>query len=465
MPIAFCIRKILFLPLAYCAVEPRFLATNPVERKGDKIMPKYIAKNSSSRITAVAFILFFTISLCFAGIPKPRASAESFNAEVSAQEIVDAMTVGINIGNQLDCCDNEHTGLETETLWGNPKITSDLVDALVEKGFKTIRLPVTWYPHVDENNIIDSAWLARVAEVVKYTYGKGVFVILNSHHDNDFYDIAGINNGTTTLEVSCAKMTALWTQIAKYFKDYGERLLFEVMNEPRDTSSDKQWLGGVQSDYPIINALNKAAVDAIRATGGNNQKRFLMTPTYCAAISDKPMKGYVKPNNDDRIIVALHTYSNQIFSNYNLIVQTMIKGQIDKAYDYFVSKGTPVVIDEMGWFKNSEIAEEQRVKWAKDFASYAKKKGITCLRWDDNGDFVMYNRHEMRWAHEREAEALIEGATNPNGVSVQTTFDWWIALCIFAFILLPLGTVALVVFLVLRRKKKNTFDEKRKIKQ
>lgn len=402
---------------------------------------------------ATLFAVLFA-GLMLASVPQKASAAVTFDTGITAQEIVDDMTVGINIGNSLDCEGTPEDGADTETLWGNPRISEEYIDALVEKGFKTIRIPVTWGSHVDEAGMVDPAWMDRVFEVVDYTYSKGVYVILNSHHDNAFYDLAGINAGTTTLEASCRKMELLWTQISERSESYGERLLFEVMNEPRDTSSDKQWTGGTEKDYVLINALNLASVNAIRATGGNNMYRFIMTPTYCAAMSAAPMKGYEKPNGDDRIIVSLHTYSNQVFEKYNLIVRILARTQIDRAYDYFVSKGTPVVIDEMGWFKNTEIAEKERVKWAKDFTSYAKEKGITCLRWDDNGDFQMFDRRAMTWTHEAEADALIEGAMYPKTVSVTPTFDWWMALCVFAFIILPLAVIALVVFLVVRHQKK-----------
>jgi endoglucanase len=70
---------------------------------------------------------------------------------------------------------------------------------------------------------------------------------------------------------SAKKQKALWTQIATYFQDYGEQLLFAGCNE-------------VHADYGTPSTENIEVhisyiytfVDAVRATGGNNPYRNLI---------------------------------------------------------------------------------------------------------------------------------------------------------------------------------------------
>ena len=50
-----------------------------------------------------------------------------------------------------------------ETLWGNPVTTREMIEKVVAAGFTAIRIPVTWYPQVDEDLTIDPAWMDRVA--------------------------------------------------------------------------------------------------------------------------------------------------------------------------------------------------------------------------------------------------------------------------------------------------------------
>ena len=110
---------------------------------------------------------------------------ESDAAELTAFEITEDMKIGWNYGNSLDATTGtSHAGLETETAWGNPKATQEMVDALKAKGFNTIRIPTTWFQHLDENNKIDAEWMARVHEVVDYCIKDDMYVILNVHHEN-----------------------------------------------------------------------------------------------------------------------------------------------------------------------------------------------------------------------------------------------------------------------------------------
>ena len=60
--------------------------------------------------------------------------------------------IGWNLGNTLDSVDFRQEGSVEyyETLWGNPITTKQMIDAVKEAGFKAVRVPVTWYDHVDE---------------------------------------------------------------------------------------------------------------------------------------------------------------------------------------------------------------------------------------------------------------------------------------------------------------------------
>ena len=114
---------------------------------------------------------------------------------MTAFEITENMKVGWNLGNTLDAkaggidaqgnsYDYDHAGLETETCWGCPEANQQLFDALKAKGFNTVRIPTTWFQHLDDNDNIDPEWMARVHQVVDYAYKNDMYVILNLHHEN-----------------------------------------------------------------------------------------------------------------------------------------------------------------------------------------------------------------------------------------------------------------------------------------
>ena len=154
----------------------------------------------------------------------------------SASQIVEAMNIGWNLGNALDSYNTGAEGLETETGWGNPKTTKDMVRSVKAAGFNTIRIPVTWGEHMNGNTIQD-AWMSRVQEVVDYAYDEGLFVIIDVHHD----DYIWITPNNAEYPEDSEKLKAIWTQISERFKDYGDKLIFETMNEPRMTGHTYEW--------------------------------------------------------------------------------------------------------------------------------------------------------------------------------------------------------------------------------
>ena len=113
----------------------------------------------------------------------------TFDNSKQSGKLMTEMGLGWNLGNSFDAHNgNGNEGLSSETSWGNPKVTNAMIDKLVAKGFKTIRIPVTWHNHlIDNQYTIDPQWMLRVKTVVDYCIKKGLFVILNVHHDNSDY--------------------------------------------------------------------------------------------------------------------------------------------------------------------------------------------------------------------------------------------------------------------------------------
>ena len=62
--------------------------------------------------------------------------------DISSAELVSGMKIGWNLGNTLDATGG--VGVDSERSWGNPKTTQEMIDAILDKGFNVIRIPVTW---------------------------------------------------------------------------------------------------------------------------------------------------------------------------------------------------------------------------------------------------------------------------------------------------------------------------------
>lgn len=104
----------------------------------------------------------------------------------------------------------------------------------------------------------------RACTVVTDALDAGLFVIINSHHDNDIY-MPRPDNEQHGMEY----LTAIWKQIAERFRNANQRLIFQTMNEPRVVGSSYEW--SVDPKNPdcmaaleVVNSLNQAALNAIR---------------------------------------------------------------------------------------------------------------------------------------------------------------------------------------------------------
>ena len=365
----------------------------------------------------LSFILSFLMAMTiFIGLDLGDINAQALSGDTlknaDTEAILEDMGLGWNLGNSLDATGG--SGLDTETSWSNPKTTQALIDKVKSLGFNTVRVPVSWGKHVSgDNYTIDSAWLARVKEVVDYCYKNDMYVILNIHHDTKSSESAsgaGYYPRSSAYSSSEKFVTSVWSQMAEYFKDYDYHLIFETLNEPRLIGTGYEWWfskwnipSEVKDAIDCINKLNQKAVDTIRDTGSNNRGRLIMCPGYDASIDGATVSGFKLPTdisgNKNRIAVSVHAYSpynfamnidtsNGATSTYSSSIKDELKNLFSTLKSNFRDKGIPVVIGEFGSTDKNNTAE--RVKWATDYTALAKKNNIPCVLWDNNA-FAVYN--------------------------------------------------------------------------
>ncbi|MCQ2490318.1 MAG: cellulase family glycosylhydrolase [Ruminococcus sp.] len=328
---------------------------------------------------------------------KPAASADT--GFRSSAEIVNSINVGWNLGNTLDSYNTGKTGINTETGWGNLKTTEEMIEGVRSAGFNAIRIPVTWDEHIDGDKI-QTEWLERVKEVVDYAYNIDMYVILNMHHD----DYLWFGPSDSEYAGDSAKLKKIWEQISAEFKDYGDRLLFEGMNEPRTVGSSAEWTGGTPDERRIINKYEQDFVDTVRKSGGNNSERTLIITSYAASAEDIAINDVVVPN-DSHIIISLHYYAPWKFADgENTSFGSSEKSELDSRFaklkSKFVSSGTPVIIGEFGCVAVADDAT--RADYYKYYISAAKAQGIKCFVWDNGirtgkDGFGIYDRGTQKW--------------------------------------------------------------------
>ena len=384
----------------------------------------------------------------------PAEAEATFN--LSALEFSEQMGVGWNLGNSLDAYIN---GYPSETAWGNPVITQELIQSIKEEGFTTVRIPVTYMNHIDDHNNyqINEAWLDRVQEVVDWVLEAGMYPIINIHHDgnNDYWGGAWLsieefpyenpNWQWSGLELQLnqqeiqRKYTRVWEQIALRFEAYDERLIFESANELRELWNYGDPVG--PSSMVNLNRLNQIFVDTVRATGGNNANRYLLIAGYNTNlwITSSNHLGFQMPRDsvNDRLMLSIHYYdpwdfalnedNDEVFKwgeEVNRIGapnvdtwghETYVRQSLNELNQKFISRGIPVIMGEYGAVDKSHVdpvAHEYRRYYLEYVTRAMMETGaIVPVYWDNgwSGDygFAIFNRHNGEPLH----RDLVSGIT------------------------------------------------------
>lgn len=380
----------------------------------------------------------FTAPFSVQAAKKDTTSFEDLNQS----QIVEAMGPGWNLGNQLESVTDN---VPEETNWGNPVITEKLIQSVKAAGFKSIRIPVSYFAKIDDDKdyTIDSKWLDRVQEVVNYCIKNDLYAVINIHGDG-YNTIDGgwlLCNGKNQTEIK-KKYKKVWKQIAERFKNYDEHLLFESMNEEFDGSYSEP----NKEYYQNINDYNQIFVDTVRKTGDNNTKRWLIIPGWNTNIDytagdygfKLPTDQYRDKSIDkeeQRIMISVHYYSPWDFcgGENGVITQwgneaddpsktsttcdeTYMKNQLNLMKTTFADKGYPVFIGEYGSIDKTSYDSENeyyRAYFARKLCQLSRKNGCIPMYWDNgyNGvhGFGLFDRTTCEITQPVIIDAIMEG--------------------------------------------------------
>lgn len=381
----------------------------------------------------------------------------------TAVEAVSNMRVGWNLGNTFDSNsgDTQNMWIEHwtdrspsayETSWGQPVTKPELFKMMKEAGFNAVRVPVTWYPHMeakfnftgnssiwdptkdDLGTKIQKDWMKRVHEVVDYVISQGMYCILNVHHDTGAANTAWLIADEAEYAKQKERYEAVWQQIAEEFKDYDHHLLFEGYNEMLDIK--RSWCfasfaanGGYDakiaaSAYNAINSYAQSFVNAVRAAGGNNATRNLVVCTYGACdgggswnshLKD-PLKNMKIPEDkvSGHIIFEVHSYPDvKNLATVKNEVNNLIKGW----KEHLLSKGAPMIVGEWGTSTENgyDLYRDNLLAFSRYFVEQTKANGIATFHWmglsdGDSRSVPEFNQADLK-------EAIIKGYYGEGGYS------------------------------------------------
>lgn len=366
-----------------------------------------------------------TVTQQVLSVPEP----DKTGMELDAADLMKNIKIGWNLGNSL-----EATG--GETAWNNPATTLAMITKIREMGFNAVRIPCSWDQYLNDETTyeIKATWLARVKEVVDYCIQNDLYAILNIHWDGGWLE-NDIPNGYN--EAVNNKQRVLWTQIATYFRDYDEHLLFAGCNEPNVEDED---------DMATLLKYEQTFVDAVRATGGKNVYRNLIVQGPSTDI-DKTMQYMTALPVDEtpnRLSVEVHYYSSWQFCGMendeswgkafyfwgeenkkyatgvyegrwdNVCGESYIQSQFQKLKERFTDQGIPVIIGEFAAIRRT-LSDEQaqeghdlsRAAFDECVVREANARGLVPFYWD-RGDGVL-DRKNLQVYDELEYNGLMNG--------------------------------------------------------
>ena len=344
---------------------------------------------------------------------------------------------GINLGNTMEACSNGKNGgfiqdnpSYYETLWGQPVTTREMLQAMKECGFDTVRIPVAWMTnatHLDRGDYtIAPAYLDRVEEIVNYALDAGMIVIINDHWDGGWWGMFG-SDTESVRNLAMDAYTGMWKQLAERFGKYDWRLVFESANEELGARFDENSplycedsLAHIMPDsqrYKLTNRINQTFVDTIRASGGNNTDRFLLIAGYGTDIERTTDSRFLMPKDtaEKRLLVSVHYYSPWSYCGASTAKGATFWGKKD---DYtamyselsrmkkFTSAGYGVVIGEYGALTGSDGEMKKNAPaYHEAFLNCCDALDLANCLWDCSGFFV---RRELK-IPEKEMAAVYAG--------------------------------------------------------
>ncbi len=344
------------------------------------------------------------MAMCSLLISAPLSSDAAVSAEmrdISTQQVIDEMGLGINLGNTYESCGDwiaqwgDGTVKSYVTAWGSPMITQNMIQGYADAGFGVLRVPVAWSNMMGDDYTISSEYLATVKETVDWALDAGMYVILNIHYDNGWW-----TNFPTDKETCMYKYTRIWTQLCDAFGDYGDKLMFESLNEEGGWESLwNRYSGsteGKQESFDLLTEINQKFVDIVRSSGGNNAERHLLIAGYNTDFDLTCDSSYHMPVDPmNRCAVSVHYYTPSDFAileedaSWGTMRSTwgteadfeQLNHYMDLVKTTFTDQGIPVIIGEYGCPNKNKDPESVRL-FLSSVAEEAMKRDLCPVLWD-----------------------------------------------------------------------------------
>ena len=314
-------------------------------------------------------------------------TAPAAAANPDARQAAEAMGMGFNLGQMFE--NTQHA----PTL----EVAAPKIDAYYDRGFRVLRIPVTWTEPVGDTTLSDpetgkvdreAARLQALEAVIDYALAKpDLYVVINAHHEKRLKD----GNRADVLE-------QLWADISDIFRGRDHRLIFEILNEPHLSNNDpmpaenlRQMTGRAYRQIRSVDAQRIIVIGGDQWFGAHEMARAW------------PDLDEVGGGADPYLMATFHHYDPWTFSGNDqgdyadAWTETNIRAPMQTMADWAktTGKGMPVFIGEwgVGWHSRLPTMNCNNIRlWYRQFhTANAGPMGMPTAVWDDGGWFKVFD--------------------------------------------------------------------------
>ncbi len=277
-----------------------------------------------------------------------------------------------------------------DPLWTNPaaaRFQPRHFQVIRDGGFRTVRINLQAFAHMDADGRLDPAWVATLDRMVAAATRAGLIAILDEH-DHD----------PCAKRPDCeAKLSAFWRQIGTRFAKAPPSVLFEMLNEPNGKLDDQAW-----------NRLLKIELAEIRRT--NPDRNVVVGPAWWNNLDH--LDALELPADDRHLIVTFHYYEPFTFTHQGAAwvpqylhlsgitwgsapeLERMAR-DFDKVQLWAKAHDRPILLGEFGAYDKGELAS--RVRYTSAVARAAEARGWAWCYWQFDSDFIAWDMKQDAW--------------------------------------------------------------------
>ena len=257
-------------------------------------------------------------------------------------------------------------------------------------GFDFVRVVLQAFSHMDAQNRLDPAWLAKLDDVVREAQAAGLSVILDEH---DF------NPCSENVAVCREKLSAFWRQVAPRYANAPRNVAFELLNEPHDKLDAATWNALIPELLGIVRQSNPTRIVVVGPTSWNSSKEL---PN-------------LKLPDDPNLLVTFHYYEPFHFTHQGATWageevkklsgipwgsdkdRAALRADFDAVAAWSEANKRPILLGEFGAFDKSGTPMVYRSAYTAAAREAAEKRGFGWAYWQFEGDFIAWDMKNQRW--------------------------------------------------------------------